>query len=67
MQNLVAIDRIVFLLHKKSTTFWDNPRISSNTHLISSSDSYKLGSHHFFREITHVPVHDLSSLFIIIL
>ena len=27
MQNLVAIDRIVFLLYKKSTTFWDNPRI----------------------------------------
>ena len=24
--NLIAIDRVVFLLYKKSTTFWDNPR-----------------------------------------
>ena len=26
-KNLIAIDYIVFLLYKKSTTFWDNPRI----------------------------------------
>ena len=23
----IAIDRIVFILYKKSTTFWDNPRV----------------------------------------
>ena len=29
MQNLVAIDSIVFLLYKKSTTFWENPRMAA--------------------------------------
>ena len=41
MLNLVATDRIVFLLYKKSTTFWDNPRS------IITALHFKV-SHHLF-------------------
>ena len=30
MQNINGIERQLFLLSKKSTTFWDNPRKSRN-------------------------------------
>ena len=37
LQNIIMLSRKLFLLFKKSTTFWDNPRISQFISIISFS------------------------------
>ena len=43
LQNINMIGRQLFLLFKKSTTFWDNPRICLQSSVLNADSTQHLG------------------------